>query len=179
MTTFDDFYESSWTEACRLALGVLGGDRSRAEEVAQDAFAECWKRWETIQNPQGYLRRSVCNRAIDVSSRDRRRMSLLRQYRPGRHTVDDPVPLDDLLAAIRPEFRAVLVLRFWAGLREAEVAQTLGISSGTVKTWTRRALQQLRRQLQEDESSARTDPDSAATTSNPRPLVAQQKEERG
>ena len=131
----------------RLAV-LLVDDLETAEDVVQDAFAGLHRRWATLASPDaavGYLRTSVVN-----GSR-----SVLRKRRTVRDAV---VPTDveggapdsslllaeehrEVLAAIGrlpDRQREVIVLRYWSGLTEAEIAAALGISVGAVKSSTSR-----------------------------------------
>ena len=137
----------------RLAVLLLG-DRGLAEDVVQDAFVALHRRWPILADPAaaaGYLRVSVVNGA---RSAHRRRVTRWRH-----HTTAEPeaLPAADagvllaeehrtVLAAVRRlprRQREVLVLRYWAGLSEAEIANTLAVSRGTVKTCASRALAKL------------------------------------
>ncbi|WP_410644997.1 RNA polymerase sigma factor [Amycolatopsis sp. lyj-346] len=135
----------------RLAVLLLG-DRGLAEDVVQDAFVALVRRWP-LDDPAGaggYLRVSVVNGARSAHRRAARRL----RHRPGDR--DDVPPADagvllgeehrEVLAAVRRlprRQREVLVLRYWTGLSEAEIADTLGVSRGTVKTCASRALAKL------------------------------------
>ncbi|WP_285477891.1 SigE family RNA polymerase sigma factor [Amycolatopsis sp. NBRC 101858] len=139
----------------RLAVLLLG-DRALAEDVVQDAFVALVRR-PPLADPAaagGYLRVSVVNGA---RSAQRRAAVRLRHRRAER---DDGPPADagallgeehrEVLAAVRRlprRQREVLVLRYWSGLSEAEIAHTLGVSRGTVKTCASRALAKLEGQL--------------------------------
>ncbi|MFE4925153.1 sigma-70 family RNA polymerase sigma factor, partial [Streptomyces sp. NPDC056661] len=101
-----------------------------------------------------YLRRAVVNRARSVL----RRRRVADAFRPDRqlhaHSAQEVVLLAiehrDLLQALRllaPRQREILVLRYWAGLSEAEIAETMGISRGAVKSMAHRSLAALRKRL--------------------------------
>ena len=135
----------------RLAYG-LTGDRGHAEDLAQTAFARAYAAWPRVRragDPDAYVRQIVVNE-------NRRR---LRRRRVGEQLTDRPPEpggedtarvRDDraaLMAALRalgPRQRAVIVLRYWLDLTEAETAATLGCSVGTIKSQTSRALARLR-----------------------------------
>lgn len=142
--------------AHRLALvrlAVLLVDRQAvAEEVVQDAFAGLLARGR-LRDPDaalGYLRRAVVNRSRSVL---RRRRSARAFVAPVDRGADDPsaglVVADEhrevlsALETLPPRQREVLVLRYWSDLSEAEIAATLGISAGTVKSTASRALRAL------------------------------------
>jgi RNA polymerase sigma factor (sigma-70 family) len=135
---------------------LLLADRGLAEDVVQDAFVALFRRWP-LDDPAGaggYLRVSVVNGARSAQ----RRVALRRRHR--RAERDDGPPADaetlldeehrEVLAAVRRlprRQREVLVLRYWSGLSEAEIAETLGVSRGTVKTCASRALAKLAGEL--------------------------------
>ncbi|MFI5592544.1 SigE family RNA polymerase sigma factor [Amycolatopsis sp. NPDC051758] len=139
----------------RLAVLLLG-DRGLAEDVVQDAFVALFRRWP-LDDPAGaggYLRVSVVNGARSAQ----RRAALRRRHHKAE--PDDGPPADaeallgeehrEVLAAVRRlprRQREVLVLRYWSGLSEAEIAETLGVSRGTVKTCASRALAKLEGEL--------------------------------
>lgn len=140
----------------RLAT-LLAGDVHIAEEVTAEVFAKVlpkWRRGDVVE-PLHYLRRSVVN---EIRSRHRRRGHERRALarfgaRPQPHDSTDRLELrEPLIAALSTlplRQRAVVVLRHHDDLSEAEVARTLGISLGTVKTHSSRGLEQLRTLLEE------------------------------
>jgi RNA polymerase sigma-70 factor (sigma-E family) len=142
----------------RLAL-LLVDDLSTAEDVVQEAFASLYRRWPSLTSTDAavaYLRTSVINSARSVL---RRRRTAGAVY-PAT-TLPDQAPAAetdvlvaeqhrDVLAAIRAlprRQREVIVLRYWAGLSEPEVAATLGISTGAVKSTASRARDAIARTL--------------------------------
>lgn len=142
----------------RLAV-VMVGDRPVAEDVVQDAFCGLYTHWRKLSDPAkalSYLRSSVLN-----GCRNHRR----RWYRAGRERVGwesaESAESSVLLAEEHREVlaglqrlparqREALVLRFYLELAEPEIAQTMGISQGTVKSTTSRALAALGRILREE-----------------------------
>ena len=142
----------------RLAVVMLG-DRAAAEDVVQDAFCGLYTHWGRLSDPAKalpYLRSSVLN-----GCRNYRR----RRYRAGREpagwenaeSAESAVLLAEehreVLAGLRrlpARQREALVLRFYLELAEPEIAQTMGISQGTVKSTTSRALAALGRILREE-----------------------------
>jgi RNA polymerase sigma-70 factor (sigma-E family) len=143
---FSALYLHEYVGLVRLAYLILGS-RELAEEVVQDAFVRLHGRWRRVDNPGGYLRTSVVNGCRDV----RRRLVRYRAREPRlavrAETYDAPDELSDALAALPVRQRAVLVLRFYGGMSEAEIATTLGIRPGTVKSSLHRGLERLRREL--------------------------------
>ena len=134
----------------RLAIG-LAGDVDAAEEIVQDAFAALLGRWGYLRDPaaaHAYLRRVVVNGAR-AHRRIRRWGRQAGVALPGfREPVDDAdidSQLDMLAALVHLPWskRACLILRYYADLSEAETAEVLGVSVGTVKSQTSKGLRQL------------------------------------
>jgi RNA polymerase sigma-70 factor (sigma-E family) len=153
---FDDFMRGRWPAMVRLGY-ALTGDAGHAEDLAQAAFARAYAAWGRVRragDPDAYVRRIVINAN---RSRFRRRrvaeelrgdlMDTLAGQQPG---PEDSGPGEDsaLLRALDrlgPRQRAVIVLRYWLDLSEAETAAALGCSVGTVRSQASRALATLRR----------------------------------
>lgn len=131
---------------------LLTGDRHAAEDLVQETYLEMVRRWSRIEseNPEGYVRRIMYSRFIDGVRR--RRLVEWPTASPGEvpEAVDmtgdavDRVTLHDALARLTSRQRAFLVLRFYEDLTEVQTASALGVSTSTVKTQTRVALQRLR-----------------------------------
>ncbi|HVE74325.1 MAG TPA: SigE family RNA polymerase sigma factor [Mycobacteriales bacterium] len=129
---------------------LLVDDLPTAEDVVQDAFAELYRRWRWLRDPDaavGYLRTAVTNGA---RSRLRRRQVARGKERPApgsapsaEHLAMDREDHREVVAgvsALPRRQREVVVLRYYLDLSEAEIANTLNISKGTVKAHTSRAL---------------------------------------
>jgi RNA polymerase sigma factor (sigma-70 family) len=121
-------------------------DRVAAEEVVQDAFEGLQRRTAHIDNPVGYLQRTVVNLSISV---------IRRRRVVARHPMA-PVPpasmpeIDEAWAAVvrlPAKQRAVVVLRFWQDLSVDAIAETLGWPAGSVKSTLHRALKRLEKEL--------------------------------
>ena len=138
-------YRSSWSALTRLAY-LLTGDRSEAEDIVQTVFATAVSRWETIEEPAGYLRRAVINRASDAHRRSFRTAATAATI---AETIEEPV-VNELWTLVRrlpaPQ-RAVVVLRFYEDLPLADIAILLGRPASTVRSDLRRALITLRESL--------------------------------
>jgi RNA polymerase sigma-70 factor (sigma-E family) len=140
-------HQRYYPELVRLAF-ALTGDWSLAEELGQEAFVRAWRSWGSIRRKQSapaYLRATVINLAR-TSFRQR-----LREIRAWRDVAiprqaEAAVSPDVLhaLARLPQRKRACVVLRYYLDLSEADTAAALGISVGTVKSQTARALQRLR-----------------------------------
>lgn len=135
------------------AAVMLAGSREAGEDLLQEALARLLRRWSSIDgDPEGYLRRTIYHLAADGWRRDRAwqvRLRLLRSGdRGGATDVTAGVDLRDallrLLAQLPPRQRAVLVLRYFEQLSEAEAAGVLGCSVGSVKSAASRGLARLR-----------------------------------
>ncbi len=140
------FYREQGLALIRLAF-LLTGSRETAEDIAQIAFAQLASRWETVDEPVGYLRRIVVNQANDSHRRAYRRA------RPVRDVVETAIPDVDetwpLIADLPPAQRAVIVLRFYQDLPLTEIAEILGRRQSTVRSDLRRGLARLRTVLHE------------------------------
>lgn len=153
-------YAAHWRSLVRLAT-LLVGDEGTAEDVTQDAFVAMHRRWSRLTDPEAglaYLRQSVVNGS---RSELRHRAVVSRRLRElaGRTvTVGGPASQSALEAGTRgvvlealrrlpQRQREVLVLRHYLELSEAEIAATLGISPGSVKTHASRGAAALRAAL--------------------------------
>jgi RNA polymerase sigma-70 factor (sigma-E family) len=138
-------YEELWPAMVRLAKLLVGSDAA-AEDVAQDAFVSISSRLDRVENPGAYLRAAVVNRAKGVY----RRKAVADRHRADRPGVTHDPEVDEtwaVLGRLPHRQRAVLVLRFYEDMSEAEIAQTLGWPTGTVKSATHRALARMRKEL--------------------------------
>jgi RNA polymerase sigma factor (sigma-70 family) len=142
-TTFEDLFRSRYEPMVRVAF-LLVGSRAEAEDVVQDAFARIELRWARLDNAEGYLRRCVVNRSYDVLRRRRLEQRFRLLHRDDRTTELEADELGDALASLAPKRRAAVVLRYYAGLPEREIADVLRVRPGTVKSMLHRALAQLR-----------------------------------
>ena len=145
VTTVDDptsLYRRAYPAAVRLAVALVDLPAT-AEDLVQDAFADVWLRWDRLDNPEAYLRTCVVNRC----RRELRRRMLHRKRSELRPSVTVDGPATDVLDVVRalpPRRRAVVVLRFYEDMSEAQIAATLGMRPGTVKATLHQALAQLR-----------------------------------
>ncbi len=131
---------------CGLAAAVTF-DRSVADEIVQEAFARFLESGSNIENPAGYLRRSVINLAITfVRRRERARRLPVHPIEPAMNPeVDDVWGVLEQLSARQ---RAVVVLRFYEDQSYEQIASTLSMPVGTVKSTLHRALSALKEKLQ-------------------------------
>jgi RNA polymerase sigma-70 factor (sigma-E family) len=132
---------------------ALTGDWALAEDLLQTALARAYPRWSRVQrdDPEGYVRKIMVN---TWSSWWRRRWrgelptaQLPEVAGPDSFAeVDSREALRSALSKLPPRQRAVVVLRYHQDLSEAQVADLLGVSVGTVKSQAARALETLRSQ---------------------------------
>jgi RNA polymerase sigma-70 factor (sigma-E family) len=153
-------YRAHWRYLVRLAV-LLVDDVSSAEDVVQDAFVALHRKAERLRDPDaalGYLRTSVLNLSRSVIRRRQVARKHLKVAEPEATAgADHDVLLRDehraALAAVRslpPRQSEVLVLRYWAGLSEREIADALGISTGSVKSAASRGMATLQKRLRGD-----------------------------
>ncbi|MGH9245645.1 MAG: RNA polymerase sigma factor [Acidimicrobiales bacterium] len=146
--TFDDVYRRNRAPLLRLARLLTGSDNA-AEDVVHDAFLGLSRHWETVANPDGYVRTSVVNLSRTVhrkSTRDREKRERAERLRVHRTITHQP-ELDETWEVLRrlpPRQRAAIVLRFYEDLPEADIARLLGCRPGTVKSLIHRGLAKMR-----------------------------------
>lgn len=150
--TFHEFVVHRSPALSRTAY-LLTGDHQLAEDLLQSALARTYRHWRRIRDgdPEAYVRRVMYHQ--QVSWWRRRRFTERLEADPAPAQAGHPDPSDaaalrvTLAAALRqliPRQRAVLVLRFYEDLTEAQVAAVLGCSVGTVKRHGHDALVRLR-----------------------------------
>jgi RNA polymerase sigma-70 factor (sigma-E family) len=156
-------HQRHYSELVRLAF-ALTGDWNLAEELVQEAFVRAWRSWTNLRREQSapaYLRTTVVNLARTSL---RRRLKEARELQEAGAVRDAEqaefagpgarVDVPRALASLPQRKRECVVLRYYLDLSEAQTAHALGISIGTVKSQTARALQQLRPLLVPDEATA-------------------------
>ena len=160
--SFDEFVSAHVRDLMNTAY-LISCDYSEAEDLVQECLVRVAKRWRRVQAmdlPAAYARRILVNLAIDGGrAQTRRRQELGRDGRDAEllpfGLVDDraeaafsAIPeralLLDALRRLAPQQRAVIVLRYFNDLSEAETAKVLGCSIGTVKSSGARGLERLR-----------------------------------
>lgn len=153
---FRDFFEVESEPLRRFAL-FLTGDKEEAADLAQEAFARVYRSWRRIEgsDPRPYLRRTLVNL---VRTAHRRRALRIRERQTAgaavnaaqTQRVEDWMQLADALRTLPPVKRAVVILRFYEDLPEAEIARILDRPLGTIKSDLHRALAKLRPLLEEE-----------------------------
>ena len=160
---FAEFARSRWGRLVRLAYS-LTLDVGRAEDLVQESLATLWRKWPQVRDgaPEAYVRQTIVNGAISAS---RRRW---KGEEPHWDLPEPPVPRGPLesdavdqrdwlrrgLADLSMLQRAVVVLRYAEDMSERQVAETLGISTGSVKTHAFRGLARLRATGHPDQTGA-------------------------
>lgn len=146
---FADFVRDRWPDLVRGAV-FLGADASEAEELAQQTLVRCYVKWVHVRsadNREAYVYRILLNQLRNV-----RRTSWWRMRsdtEPDHPTQDssDQLAVSDAVSraldGLTREQRAVVVLRYFVQLSEAQTAEVLGIRPGTVKSRLSRSLAQL------------------------------------
>jgi RNA polymerase sigma-70 factor (sigma-E family) len=147
---FDSFVAARLPHLLKLGR-ALAGDEQRGADLVQDALERALPRWRKLDDPEGFVRRAMVNRSISVWRKVRRERPLPETTDPPPGTAHLDRPHDhELFAAVRqlpPRQRAVIALRYYEDLTEAQTADVLGCSVGTVKSQAHRALAVLREQL--------------------------------
>ena len=153
---FDRFVDEACEPLLR-AVYLIVRDASAAEDVVQETLLRVARRWPRVRRmrrPGSYARRIAVNLAIDEHGARSREgaalehegIALERSEPDGNGRVEQRADLIASLSTLSPRARAVIVLRYYGDLSEAQVADTLGCSVGTVKATTSRALASLREQ---------------------------------
>ncbi len=146
---FSEFVAARSMTLLRVAH-VLTGDQHRAEDLVQGALTKLAARWQRVDDPDAYVRRVIYNDQVSVWRRRARIREDPVAEAPDRPAADGfagaerRIDLRSALSRLGPRQRAVLVLRFFEDLPEAEVARLLGCSVGTVRSQAHRALARLR-----------------------------------
>ena len=129
---------------------LLVGSAAVAEELVQDAFVSVAKRWDDLDRPGAYLRTSVVNKCTSAL----RRRAIENRYREslppesGYGIPEQLIELRSALACLTPRQRIVVVLRYFADMPDAEIAETLGVRPATIRSLAHRAMAVLRKELE-------------------------------
>jgi RNA polymerase sigma-70 factor (sigma-E family) len=163
MTGYDDFEEfvAARRDALLRTAYLLTGNHHDAEDLVQTALIKVVPKWARIKDgPEGYVRKVLARESVN-RWRGRRWREVSTDVVPETIHHDstgstDRIALLENLRRLSPQQRAVLVLRYFDDLTEADTAAALGISVGTVKSHARDALARLRTQQSGDEQPATT-----------------------
>lgn len=132
---------------------LLTGDQSSAEDLVQDALVKVAERWSRLRHeaPDAYARRIIYNAAVSrwrLRRRESSRADVPEASSPGRSEAWlEGADVRAALQRLTPRQRAVLVLRYYDDMSEQQIAQTLGVTPGTIKSQAHVALRRLREEL--------------------------------
>ncbi|MFD5828377.1 SigE family RNA polymerase sigma factor [Lentzea sp. NPDC060358] len=151
MQDFEDFVALRSQSLLRTAYLLCGGDRGAAEDILQDVLMSMYGKWRRIRtSPESYARAALANAAANRWRRRSRKPEAPMEHvgtpatRGHEEQVVDADSVVRALAQLPEKMRAVLVLRFFDDLSEADTARALGCGVGTVKSQTSRGLARLR-----------------------------------
>lgn len=164
---FTDFVTQRAPALLRTAFLLCGGDRGAAEDLLQEVLERAYPRWRRIRGrPEPYLRAALANAAANRWRHRSRRVAEVplekapSPTRPGHEQrIVDEDQLVRALHTLPPRMRAVLVLRFFDDMSEADVARALHCSIGSVKSQASRGLARLRELLDDDEDDEEDEDD--------------------
>ena len=162
--TYEDFLSTRLRELLRFAV-LLCGDRGLAEDVVQDVLIRAHQQWGRIgdtEYPFAYVRKMLVNEHLSW------RRKWARQIPTAEVAAMDAVPdhadhitdRDDLISRLQTlpaRQRAAVVMRYFGGLTDVEIADALGCTAGTVRGYLSRALATMRVQLATDTHLVRKD----------------------
>ena len=150
---FEDYVAEKGQSLLRLAY-VLTRDAQLAEDLTQTALADAYRHWRKVtaaRHPDAYVRRMLVNAHLSWHRRrsSTERPSDLTAREPGLDAdpADGVVSRDQirlLVATLAPRARTVLVLRYYADLDDAAIAEVMGVSASAVRATASRALASLR-----------------------------------
>ena len=155
---FDAFVAGAGSRLLRTAY-LLTGDRAAAEDLLQDALLRVWSRWSRVRaadHPVAYARRVLVTTSVSRwrAARTRTAGERLVADPPETAGADSPGRDDqlwDAVLSLPPRQRAVMVLGYYEDLTDADAADVLGCTVGTVKSQRSKALRSLRARLGEEE----------------------------
>jgi RNA polymerase sigma factor (sigma-70 family) len=154
---FDDFYRAHYESLVRLGF-LLTLSEEAARDLVHDVFVRVYGRFDALDEPLPYLRRSVVNAS---RSWHRRRQLERSRARASEHLPDVALEADelfDVLARLPPRQRAAIVLRFYEQMRDEEIAALLHCRPGTVASLVHRGCARLRTAMSEPGLGPASDP---------------------
>src|SRR6476659_8864954 len=145
---FDRFVAARWSALLHLARLLTGGDRHRAEDLLQEALVKLWFAWPKVaqQAPEAYVRKVLARAAARSARRRWWGERPVEQLPDLAHTgaesaaVVERTRLEAALAQLPPRQRAAVVLRYYQGLPEKQVAEVLGCPLGTARSHASRGV---------------------------------------
>ncbi len=154
---FGDFFRAEYAGLVR-SLYLLTADLPEAEDLAQEAMARAYERWERVKlmdSPGGYVYRSAVNvnrkRLRHLAVRRRRLIALARGAGDDPQPTEAPVELAEALASLTTGQREAFLLVEWVGFSAEEAGRILGIAAASVRSRTHRARAALAERLGEPE----------------------------
>jgi RNA polymerase sigma-70 factor (sigma-E family) len=168
---YAEFVAASLHRLHRMAYAVCG-DRELAEDAVQSALVSAYRTWPRVRDAassEAYLRKMVVNQLLTWRRRKSWSTSALgHAVEPSRASHEDQVVEHQrvwtAVGLLPPRQRAVIVLRYYEGMSEAEISEVLGIRPGTVKSQASAAVAHLHATLADTE----TDPGAVAVVDGPR-----------
>jgi RNA polymerase sigma-70 factor (sigma-E family) len=155
--TLEDLYRQHRIRLVRLAI-LLVDETATAEDVVQEAFTGLHRHWSGLRDEAaalGYLRTAVVNGSRSVLRRRKTARGYIPPHQANARSAESLAMLTTehhavvaALGQLPPRQREVLVLRYYGGMSEAEIAAATGVSRGTVKSSASRALDALQRILE-------------------------------
>lgn len=142
-TDFDGFYQAHFGSTVAMTYG-LTADLTEAHDIAQEAFCRAWQRWKVVsryENPVSWVRQVATNLAISRWRRLKVASAYLMRQRPQDNHPDLSPDHVDVVSALRElpvSQRKAIVMHYLLDLPIGEVAEELGVPSGTIKSWLHR-----------------------------------------
>lgn len=136
----------------RRAAYLMCGDAALAEDLLQEALIALASRWESVENPDAFVRRVIYRRRVSLWRKQRH--EVVAGDLPDRTVTDGAEErardqeVHEALRALPPRQRAALVLRYFEDLTEAQTAEVMGVRTGTVKSLSHQAVARMREELQ-------------------------------
>jgi RNA polymerase sigma-70 factor (sigma-E family) len=158
---FVDFVQAH-TPALTRTASVLTGSASAAEELVQDTLVRLYPKWSRVQNaevPLAYVRRALTNRFLTTWRRTGEREVVTDAVperavdRSAESGVNDRDEVRTLLQMLNRRQHCVIVLRYYEGLNDIEIAEVLGCQPGTARSLISRGLTALRQAAAQQETS--------------------------
>ncbi|MPZ53998.1 MAG: sigma-70 family RNA polymerase sigma factor [Acidimicrobiia bacterium] len=147
---FHTFYEGERASLIR-AITLVTGDVDRAADAVDEAMAKAFAHWSSVgayDNPARWVYRVAHNEAI--SSWRKRRRESVSAYVPDPTWVDPEIPdqeMADAVSSLPDAYREVIVLRYYLDWTQPQIAESIGVPLGTVKSRIGRALGHLREEV--------------------------------
>lgn len=163
--SFEEFAEARLPAMLRYAA-LLTGDRELAKDLVQEVMIRVYGKWRRIvrvDHPERYVRKMITNEFLSLRRRKSlRTVALAAETLEGRgHSAPDHADeraerdlMWSRLATLPRQQRAVIVLRYYEGLSDSEIADVLGCAAGTVRGYASRALATLRVEMAKSPTAA-------------------------